>query len=110
MQTRKTFSVKRVLAMCCIVVWMLGILTACGGTEKKLVGTWDASGYGHIIELYSDKTYKEVNEYGTGKWTVLDGNTLKLTNFYGETITFEIEKVTSDAIVFTSGGEWTRVS
>ena len=87
---------------------MLLTITACsGGIEDKIPGTY-MTGWHSTIEFFSDGTYVEQGEYGTGKWTLLDGNVLKLTNFYGESVTHELEDVTSEGIIFKTGGSWTR--
>ncbi len=77
---------KRVAAFLLAAVLLASCLTACGGgIESKLPGVYD-NGF-HQLTIYSDGTYKEELEYGTGTWTVLDGNVLKLTGFYGDTMT-----------------------
>ena len=83
-------------------------VAACSGDLKgKIPGTYD-NGFDRL-DFYSDGTYEESGSYGTGKWTLLDGNTLKLTDFYGETRTHEIKDVTSEGIVLESGSIWERV-
>ncbi len=82
-------------------------LTACGSSmEKKLPGKYH-NGY-HALTIYSDGTYEEKGEYGTGRWTLLEGNVLKMTDFYGESHTYELEDVTSEGIVLASGRVWER--
>ena len=83
-------------------------MIACSGNlEDKIPGTYDNS----FSELYfySDGTYEDSRSYGTGKWTLLDGNNLKLTDFYGETTTYKIKDVTSEGIVLESGSVWERI-
>ncbi len=82
-------------------------LTACGSSlEKKLPGEYH-NGF-HKLSIYSDGTYEEYGEYGTGKWTLLEGNVLKMTDFYGRSHTYELEDVTSEGIVLASGRVWKR--
>lgn len=84
------------------------VLVACsgGGLEKKLPGTWKK--HNEILTIYSDGTYEESGSYGTGRWTLLDGNVLKLTDFYGETETHEIEEISSQGITLKTGTVWEK--
>lgn len=50
-------------------------ITACGGTAKKLVGTWSRSG--ERITLYSDGSFSLDGE--SGDWSVVNDDELKLT-------------------------------
>lgn len=53
--------------------------------KEELVGSWYEEGSSTpTFTLYSDGTCKIDNEYGTGTWSVVNENLLKLTNYYGE--------------------------
>lgn len=83
------------------------ILTACSSDlAGKLPGTYDRGG--HPITFYSDGTYEESGKYGTGEWVILDNRTLKLTDFYGSTVTFEINGITEDGME-ANGSVWERI-
>ena len=87
-----------------LLVLMLLALTACGGSvENQLVGTWSREGNtGTAFVLYSDGSCEIAGEYGTGKWAIVNDNQLKLTNYYGESETATIEKI-SDKEMTLSG-------
>lgn len=83
------------------------VLTACSsGLAGKLPGTYSRGG--HPITFYSDGTYEESGKYGTGEWVILDNRTLKLTDFYGSTVTFEIKDITEDGME-TTESVWERI-
>lgn len=92
-------SKKFTVAACCIaiivvIVAVLGINLMSGKSyEDQLIGEWyadpDASNVeDSIFTLYSDGTCSIWGEYGTGHWSVVNENQLKLTNIYGEIINF----------------------
>lgn len=84
-------------------VLLLFFLSSCGSSlEKKLPGSWN-NGF-HTLTFYSDGSYEESLSYGTGTWTILDGDTLKLTDFYGSTNTYSIKNITDDSM--TVGDDW----
>lgn len=81
------------------------LLEGCGNKsadfEKMLPGSWYAVGQNNPeFILYDDGTCEIRNEYGTGKWGVVNENQLKLTNFYGESRTLTILSVEQDCITF----------
>lgn len=83
------------------------VLTACSsGLAGKLPGTYERGN--HRITFYSDGTYEESGEYGTGEWVILDNRTLKLTDFYGSTATFELSDITNEGII-ANGNVWERI-
>ncbi len=97
----------RQMLLLILVLALLASMTACASSlRNKIPGTYD-NGY-HTLDFYRDGTYEESSRYGTGKWTLLDGNVLKLTDFYGRTKTYTIKKVTSEGIVLEDGSVWER--
>lgn len=109
-QSKGTGSKNRKFAcVLCGLLFLFCLLSGCGSSiEKKLPGSWETS-FHHTLTFYSDGTYEESSEYGTGKWTILDGDVLKLTDFYGETMTYTISKITKDTITLKSGSTWERI-
>lgn len=97
---------KRILSLLLALALVLA-MTACGDSlEKKLPGTYNLGG--HVLQIYSDGTYTETMHYGTGSWTFLEGNILKLTDFYGQSRTYELEDVTQEGIVLKNGSVFER--
>lgn len=108
---RKT---KRVWALLLCGVMLLGLLAGCGQSlESQLVGSWyvdgressqRAGGMGPYFTLYSDGTCKLSWEYGTGTWALVNDNTLKLTDFYGESTTAKVVSVEGGCLTMEGGG------
>lgn len=92
-----------------IAVFLCAVmLAACSsGLAGRLPGTYEL-GYGQRT-FYSDGTYEETGKYGTGQWVILENHTLKLTDFYGETVTFEVSDITNQGVVCADGSIWERV-
>lgn len=99
----------RYLALLLVAFLLAATLSACGdNVADKIPGTW-TNGYS-TYTFYSDGTYEESGHYGTGTWTVLDGDLLKFTNFYGESTTYPLKDVSASTITFDNGAtDWTRV-
>lgn len=76
-------------------------------TEDKLVGRWETRF--EVLTFYEDGTYESTDEYGTGHWKILSDNKLKMTDFYGETRTYSIDKITDDYVIIGGDREWKRV-
>jgi len=103
---------KRALAMLLCVMMVVTLLEGCGGLQSQLVGPWYQDGhsasrgdgtYGPHFTLYSDGTCEIAHEYGTGKWSVVNDNMLKLTNYYGESMTVKIESVGGGCLKLEGG-------
>ncbi len=78
-------------------------------TEQKLVGAWKKETSSEtFLTIYDDGTYEQAHAYGTGHWSVVNGNILKLTDFYGSSDTYELESVSNDTVVLTSGRKWIK--
>lgn len=92
------------LVVGCVLVLSF-ILTACGGgIEKQLVGSWySGSKTTPSFVLFDDGTCEIAGEYGTGKWAVVNGDQLKLTNFYGESEIATIISVKGGCLTLGSG-------
>lgn len=78
------------------------------GNEKDLLsllpGAWYIDGSQEpAFILYDDGTCEIANEYGTGTWSVVNENQLKLTNYYGETEVATINELTDEKLVLGNG-------
>lgn len=63
----------------------------------------------NFLTIYDDGTYEQAHAYGTGRWTIVNGNVLKLTDFYGSSDTYELAEVSNDTIVLKSGRKWLKI-
>ena len=88
-------------------VMMLVALPGCGGiSEKNLSRAWYEKGYSSpAFILYDDGTCEIAGEYGSGTWALVNGDTLKLSNYYGESETGKVDSVTSSELHLSGGGE-----
>ena len=96
----------RIGTLALVVVLIIVLFSRCGGgsIEDMLVGSWYTAEYDSLaFVLYDDGTCKLDGEYGTGKWAVVNDDKLKLSNFYGETVTPEIVDISKDELVLNYG-------
>ncbi len=86
-----------------IVLICIMALSACGisgNYEHQLTGTWYMEGSKEAaFVLYDDGTCEIAGEYGTGTWSVVNDNQLKLTNFYGEAETMPIVSIENNCLI-----------
>lgn len=104
-----------------LAVSMLLLFASCGNTEgqsgksttEQLVGSWYLNGETSITRegtrgpkftLYDDGTCEMATEYGTGRWSVVNDDQLKLTNFYGESSTATIVSLESGELTLEADG------
>ena len=61
---------------------------------QQMAGAWYLPGSGSAsFILYDDGTCEISGEYGLGSWGVVNGNIFKLSNYYGETETAQIDYI-----------------
>ena len=70
-------------------------LTGCGkNVEKLVVGDWYLEGSDRLrFTIYDDGTVNLPSTYGTGKWSVVNKDQLKISDFYGETFVLKVEDI-----------------
>lgn len=86
-----------------IVCILALLLTACSPNySKKLQGSW-YDGSSEQYRFYSDGTCEISGHYGTGTWSVIDGDTLKISDYYGETATAKIVSVENGCLTLKAG-------
>lgn len=108
-----------------LMVTILLLFASCGestgkqsgkSTKEQLVGSWYKNGKtsitrdgsrGPIFILYDDGTCELASEYGTGRWSVVNEDQLKLTNFYGESSTATIVSVENGELTLDADGTQT---
>lgn len=67
--------------------------------EELMSGDWYLQGDDRLsLSLYDDGTCQIRGDYGQGKWSIVDEDTLKLTDFYGETRTYPITAVDDNSL------------
>lgn len=79
---------------------MMGGLTGCGeSTEELMVGDWYLEGDDRLqFTIYDDGTCQIRGDYGQGKWSVVNKDTLKLVDFYGQVTTYPISSIDKDSL------------
>lgn len=75
-------------------------LTGCGKDTKKLVqGDWYLEGSSRLrFTIYDDGTVNIPGTYGTGKWSIVNDDQLKIADFYGESTVLKIEDIDKDSM------------
>lgn len=70
-----------------VLIGGMGMLSSCGKSKEELLsGDWYLQGDDRLtLSLYDDGTCQIRGYYGQGTWSVVNEDTLKLTDFYGET-------------------------
>ena len=80
------------MATIAVLISGMGMLSSCGKSKEELMsGDWYLQGDDRLsLSLYDDGTCQIRGDYGQGKWSIVDEDTLKLTDFYGETLELEL--------------------
>ena len=75
-------------------------LTGCGKNVVKLAsGDWYLEGSDRLrFTIYDDGTVNIPGTYGTGKWSIVNDNQLKISDFYGESTVLKIEDIDKDSM------------
>lgn len=96
---------KRITKYFALTAAFLMLLSGCGKSMKsQLADSWYREGRDEpMFVLYDDGTCKIANEYGTGRWAIVNDNQLRLTNYYGETELATIEEVSGGKLTLSSG-------
>lgn len=86
-------------------------LVACGtNMEEELQGAWYREGSSKsAFTLYSDGSCEIAGEYGTGTWSIVNDNQLKLTNYYGESQVTGIISVEDGCLTLGDGDDYTML-
>ena len=67
--------------------------------EKLVVGDWYLEGSDRLrFTIYDDGTVNIPGTYGTGKWSIVNDNQLKISDFYGESTVLKIEDIDKDSM------------
>lgn len=88
-----------------IIFLMMISLTSCSGS-KSISGNWYLPERSEPqFSLYDDGTCQISGQYGTGKWSLINGNELHLINYYGEMQNVTVESVDSNKMVISNGSD-----
>ena len=71
-------------------------LTGCGkkNTKKLVLGDWYMEGYSRLeYAIYDDGSCQVRSGYGLGKWSIVNDDKLRISDFYGQTLIYKIEKI-----------------
>ena len=92
------------MATIAVLISGMGMLSSCGKSKEELMsGDWYLQGDDRLsLSLYDDGTCQIQGDYGQGKWSIVDEDTLKLTDFYGETRTYPITAVDDNSLELES--------
>ena len=108
---KKRVKAGRKNGICMMIAAMMTCLlfiTSCGGNlENDILGTWyetESTIAPDAFVLYSDGTCEISGEYGSGTWSLVNENQLKLVNYYGEVIgVYEVKDVSDDSLIMNIG-------
>ena len=100
---------KKTTKILLMITFFLLLLAGCAekiNFEAQLAGKWYSEGSQEAaFILYDDGTCEIYGEYGTGTWSVVNDNQLKLTNFYGETETSTVVSIENNCLTLDDGGK-----
>ena len=88
------------IAAAAALVCAAASLTGCGkNVEKLVVGDWYLEGSDRLrFTIYDDGTVNIPTTYGTGKWSIVDKDQLKVSDFYGETFVLKIDDIDKNSM------------
>lgn len=100
----------RIISSFMVILSLILCMTACSGGKNSaelLCNTWYKETLSPFpsrtlyLTIYNDGTYKQSGQYGTGKWSIVNDNQLKLTDYYGQSDTYTIDSVSADTLVLS---------
>ena len=96
MSRRDFLRIGATAALACVALPLAG----CGKDTKKLVlGDWYLEGSSRLrFTIYDDGTVNIPGTYGTGKWSIVNDDQLKIADFYGESTVLKIEDIDKDSM------------
>ncbi len=89
---------KKILSVLAAFI-LLFTLASCGKSiEKSIIGKWYNDDK-RCLEIQKDGSYVLENQYGKGKWQVLDDKTIEFVDFYGERDTADFIKIDGEICI-----------
>ena len=92
-------------ALLALTICLVVVLKIAGPSKGMLKGKWYDSRGNYAFTLYDDGTCEISGEYGIGTWNVVNKDTLRLSNYLGETETGKIYSVDSKCLKLGENGE-----
>ena len=88
------------IAAAAALVCAAASLTGCGqNVEKLVVGDWYLEGSDRLrFTIYDDGTVNIPTTYGTGKWSIVNKDQLKVSDFYGETFVLKVDDIDKNSM------------
>ena len=99
------------IALCLLMVFsivliVISILPRDGKAySKNILGTWYYENGDIAFSLYDDGSCEISGEYGLGNWQIVNNQTLRMTNIYGETETAKIYDLDKEFLRLGENGE-----
>lgn len=98
LDSKKILGIVSVCLALVILITLIGSLA--GGYEKKVVGDWYEEGNDDLeFSLYSDGSCVIPHHWGKGEWSIVNGDQLHISDFYGQTWCMTIVSVNSQKLV-----------
>lgn len=76
-------------------------LTGCRkkNIKKLVLGDWYMEGYSRLeYAIYDDGSCQVRSGYGLGKWSIVNDDKLRISDFYGQTLIYKIEKISKKSM------------
>lgn len=85
-----------------VLIFAIASLAGCGNSlENQVVGEWGYEG-DMMFTFYDDGTCLIYNEYGSGTWSIVNDNQIKVTsNLDGETHAMTVDDIDSDSMTLS---------
>lgn len=109
----KRRTLHQTLSLLLCLCLLLGI-SACGkkqeSVSQNVCQSWYEEGYEiPSFILYTDGTCEQKSDYGTGSWSVVNDDLLKLTDSYGESNTWHIGALSDTCLILVSDSGYETV-
>ena len=89
----------RIAAAATLVCAAASLTGCCQNVEKLVVGDWYLEGSERLrFTIYDDGTVNIPTTYGTGKWSIVNKDQLKVSDFYGETFVLKIDDIDKNSM------------
>ena len=67
--------------------------------KKLVLGDWYMEGYSRLeYAIYDDGSCQVRSGYGLGKWSIVNDDKLRISDFYGQTLIYKIEKISKKSM------------